>query len=250
MKIPFKDITFTIPVRIDSPDRMHNITYILQYLTNNFDTNILVYENGPVKQLNLDSNIDYVYEQNNGAFHRTKYLNKMAKMAKTRFIANYDCDVFFPVKQLVKAYDLLQSNEVNCIYPYDGLFVNINRNVLNDFSNFDPVTLDPMKYHNFGKQSMGGALLWSREAFIEGGMENEKFISWGAEDWERFRRFTKLGYIIGRVKGPLYHIDHSRKQDSNESNPYYQQNVLEFQKVDGMTGAQLREYIKTWPWLS
>ena len=111
-------------------------------------------------------------------------------------------------------------------------------------------TLNPEDYPNFGKSSMGGALFLNRQVFIDSGMENEYFISWGAEDWERFRRFVKLGYRVGRVKGPLFHIDHARKQDSNENNPYYQRNVAEYQKVDTLSVEQLKEYIKTWPWLS
>ena len=46
MKHDLKDITFTIPVRIDSKDRFDNIHYIIDYLTANFDTNIIVFENG------------------------------------------------------------------------------------------------------------------------------------------------------------------------------------------------------------
>jgi predicted glycosyltransferase involved in capsule biosynthesis len=176
----------------------------------------------------------------------------MAKLAKTDYIANYDCDVIFPVKQILKAHSLLKDNKVDFVYPYDGLFVNITKHVLdNEITNFnfDPVNLDPEKYQNFGRNSMGGALLWNKKAFIDGGMENEKFVSWGCEDWERFHRFTKLGYRVGRIKGPLYHISHSRTQDSNESNPFYQHNVVEFQKIDKMDATDLKEYMKTWPWL-
>jgi predicted glycosyltransferase involved in capsule biosynthesis len=253
MKHDLKDITFTIPVRIDSQDRINNINYILDYIFTNFDTNVIVFENGPKQVLQLEKeNLTYQYTQGNGPFHRTKYLNDMAKLAKTDYIANYDCDVIFPVKQILKAHSLLKDNKVDFVYPYDGLFVNITKHVLdNEITNFnfDPVNLDPEKYQNFGRNSMGGALLWNKKAFIDGGMENEKFVSWGCEDWERFHRFTKLGYRVGRIKGPLYHISHSRTQDSNESNPFYQHNVVEFQKIDKMDATDLKEYMKTWPWL-
>ena len=162
-------------------------------------------------------------------------------------------NVTFPVKQVLKAYNLLQENAVDFIYPYDGLVVNIVRATLDsEITNFnmDPAGLNPERYQNFGRNSMGGALFWNKKSFIEGGMENEKFVSWGCEDWERFHRFTKLGYRVGRVKGPLYHISHSRTQESNETNPFYQQNLVEFQKVDKMNKDVLKEYVKTWPWLS
>ena len=250
MKYDLTDITFTIPVRIDSHQRHDNLNYILNYLKNNFETNIIVYENGPAQKVFLDKSVEYTFTVNNGSFHRTKYLNDMAKAAKTTFIANYDCDVFFPVKQVVKAYTLLKENKIDFIYPYDGLFVNIKREYIDkEVKNYDPSNLNSNLLPNFGKSSMGGALFWNKNTFVQGGMENEKFISWGCEDWERYHRFTKLGYRVGRVKGPLYHIDHTRTQESNESNPYYQQNLIEFQKIDKMDSNQLKEYIKTWPWL-
>lgn len=253
MKHNLKDVTFTIPVRIDSQDRVNNINYILDYIYTNFDTNVIIFENGPKQVLQLKKeNLIYRYTQDNSPFHRTKYLNDMAKLAKTDYIANYDCDVIFPVKQVLKAYSLLKDNKVDFVYPYDGLFVNITKHALdNEITNFnfDPVDLNPEKYQNFGKNSMGGALFWNKKAFIDGGMENEKFVSWGCEDWERFHRFTKLGYKVGRIKGPLYHINHSRTQDSNENNPFYPQNLAEFQKIDKMDVSSLKEYMKTWPWL-
>ena len=255
MKFNLKDITFTIPVRIDSIDRQENLTCIINHLLA-YDTNIIIYENGPnAGKINYPhKDVKIVSEVEDGPFHRTKYLNKLAKLATTKFIANYDCDVLFPRKQVLKAYKLLQENEVDMIYPYGGLFVNIPRTLLKTpgmevYEKASVDTLSSNDYPNFGSNSMGGAVFYNRQAFIDGGMENEYFISWGAEDWERYRRFVKLGYRVGRVKGALFHIDHSRKQDSNESNPFYKRNVLEFQKVDTMSAEQLKEYVKTWPWL-
>lgn len=256
MKKDLSEITFTIPVRIDSTDRKENLICIINYLLQGGATNIIIYENGPEinKFVYDDKRVKIIREVNNGPFHRTQYLNKMAKLATTKLIANYDCDVMFPYKQLHKAYDILLNDEADIVFPYDGLFVNIPRILLKDRTSCvheaNVEELNPNDYPNFGKNSMGGALFWKRDVFVKGGMENENFISWGAEDWERVRRFTKLGYRFGRVKGPLYHIDHSRTQDSNESNPYYQRNVTEFQKVDAMSKEQLESYIKTWPWLS
>jgi len=255
MKRNIPNITFTIPVRIDTKDRYENLICIINYLLTAGATNIIIYENGPeINKFVYDHKfVKIVREQNNGPFHRTKYLNKMAKLATTDFIANYDCDVMFPLKQVYKAYDILANDEADIVFPYDGLFVNIPRSLLRPgsevYENASVESLNPNDYPNFGKNSMGGAIFWKKKVFIDGGMENENFISWGAEDWERVRRFTKLGYRFGRVKGPLYHINHSRTQESSEANPYYQKNVVEFQKIDRMNKEELQEYIKTWPWL-
>jgi len=248
MKIDLKDVTFTLPVRIDSEDRKFNIDYTINYLLTNFDTNVIVYESGPKQLFENKHGVMHAFEENNGPFHRTRYLNKMARIAQTKFVSNYDCDVLFPVKQVVKAVNLLRKNEVDYCYPYSGLFVNIPKDALNNEYNVDG--LDPTKYPNFGNNSVGGAVIWNKDVFIAGGMENENFISWGAEDWERMRRFLALGYRPGRVNGPLYHINHSRNNDSSESNPFYTKNTQEYNRIVNMTKDVLLKEIKTWPWLS
>jgi hypothetical protein len=234
MKPNLQQITFNIPVRIDSQDRLDNLNYSVEFLLRHFDTNVIVYENGPEPRYPNRNKVKHIFEQNNGPFHRTKYLNIMARLSTTPYIANYDCDVVFPTKQVVKAYQVLQNGESDAIYPYDGYFVDLPRDLI--------VT-------NFGKGSMGGAIFWNKKVFMDGGMENEYCVSWGCEDWERAKRFAKLGYRVSRVKGPLFHIHHGRGADSDERNPHYENNVVEFKKVDGMTKEQLAEYVKTWPWL-
>ena len=80
-------------------------------------------------------------------------------------------------------------------------------------------------------------------------MENEYFLSWGYEDNERFARFKKLDYKVGRLPGPLYHMWHERGTDSNFSNPFIKNNERELQKIYGLQKNDLISYISTWPWL-
>lgn len=250
MAANLKQMTFMIPVRIDSPDRHNNINYVVEFLIRNFDSNIIVYENGPVPTYENKHRVQHIFEHNHGPFHRTRYLNIMTRMATTDLVANYDCDVIFPLKQITRAYQILQLGEADAVFPYDGYFVNIMRyQLLSKAPNYNVDHLNPDEYANFGKSSMGGALFWNKKKLIAGGMENENFVSWGCEDWERIKRFSKLGFCIGRVKGPLYHINHARSVDSDERNPFYNKNVAEFQKIENMPAEGLREYIKTWPWL-
>ena len=84
-------------------------------------------------------------------------------------------------------------------------------------------------------------------------MENEKFIGWGYEDNELIERFTKLDYKIGRVPGPLYHLDHPRKSVSSYNslkkmfgyfkNPILKNNKREFKKVKSMSKKELLKYV-------
>jgi hypothetical protein len=95
----------------------------------------------------------------------------------------------------------------------------------------------------------GGSVFWNRQKFIEVGMENENFLSWGPEDQERVERCMKLGYKWARVQGPLYHLEHARLQNSGDGHRFAKQNDEEFEKVKRFSPDELRSYIKGWSWI-
>jgi predicted glycosyltransferase involved in capsule biosynthesis len=84
----------------------------------------------------------------------------------------------------------------------------------------------------------------NKQAFVDCGMENEFFVTWGLEDIERVIRWRKLDKTIGRVSGDLYHLDHE-----TYSNTASDDNKKEYDKVKNMSKDQLAEYMKTWEWL-
>ena len=249
MKIPLPNLTFNIPVRIDSADREQNLDYTVEYLLRNFDCNIVVYENGPMPIYKNKNKVKHIFEQNNGPFHRTKYLNILARCSNTKLIANHDCDVLLDTSQISKAYFILQTGGADYVHPYDGYFVNIPRRVLNvRMQNYNIPGINVAEHTNLGKGNLGGSVFWSKQVFFECGGENEKFVSWGFEDWERYVRVTKLGYNVARAPGPLFHMDHPRGPESGDTNPFYQDNSKEYDSIKNMTPDEIRQYIKTWAW--
>ena len=248
-KIPLKDVTFTIPVFFDHPDRKKNMDLSICLLQHYFDTNIILMEN---KSLGFGYMSAYVqYERcDHGVFHRTRMLNDMAKLAKTKYIVNWDADVVLPPMQIFQAVEKLRSG-IDMVYPYDGTFARVPRvpyfKQLEsglDIGLLSAITFKGM-YEN-DKKSFGGAVMWNLEAFLKAGGENENFISFGAEDYERYERAEKLGYKIERVHGALFHIDHWVGVNSSTRNPYFNHNRVEFEKVKAMSKEELQEYIKSW----
>ncbi len=106
----------------------------------------------------------------------------------------------------------------------------------------------PFKHREAEHNSVGGAVMFNKESFVDGGMENEYFISFGPEDCERHDRFKTLGYDIRRVGGPLYHMNHHVGENSSPRNPHFRANVDEQEKIHNMAREELRAYIDTWPW--
>lgn len=252
-RIDLTDVTFTIPVKFDHQHRIENLELTVQFLQKHFDTNIMVMEmdNTPHFQ-GFANRVDYVFEQNpSNKFERTRMLNKMAIRSKTPIIANWDADVLIDPDQILKAVQAIREKKAVGVYPYDGRFYRASRgNYAPTLKSLDLFLLKCLPYPKIQDEqiSVGGAILWDKQSFIEGGMENQNMISYGPEDYERFERFKKLGYKLARVKGPLYHIDHYVGPDSSDRHSDFKNNEKEYFKIKSMSQEELKQYVSTWQW--
>lgn len=237
-----EDTTFIIPVSYDHDDRVDNLNLITKNIINNFETNINIIEQGGIKFVYTS---DFAVYRNSkySEFHRTKMINDCAKFITTPYIVNYDADILLNPVQIWYSVQLLRQGK-DIVYPYDGTFNHINRSSIPYLSN-NLYYLIGKQYPN-AKESFGGAIFMNRESFLNAGGENEKFISFGPEDAERYHRFIKLGLGVVRIKGAIYHLDHYRGINSSKSNPFITANRIEWHKVRNMSKEELIEYIKTW----
>ena len=95
---------------------------------------------------------------------------------------------------------------------------------------------------NIHTSDFGWAQFFKRRVYIEGGMENENFKAYAPEDKERFFRFNKLGYKVGRINDYVYHLEHARGENSWFSNPHMQSNMSEWEKIQSMSKNNLLQY--------
>ena len=172
----------------------------------------------------------------------------MTRLCQTDIIVNYDVDVVFPINQYIEARKRIKEGSTMC-FPYSGKFYDIPVKFFNHVTG-DTLTDIPLNQCTlFNPNSVGGAFFFHKGRYGEIGWENENFVSWGHEDWERIVRVEKMDYEMCRVEGILYHLTHSRTSNSSDKNPYYQFNGQEFHKIKNMGKEQLGNYIKTWGWL-
>lgn len=234
-KIPL-DASFLIPVQYDHSDRLENFKLTTEFLKD-FDCEVLVGENNGDK---FGTKIHF-----EGKFHRTKMLNALARKASKGIIVLFDADVIIPPMQLFLACEATK-NGFDVVYPYDGRFARVPRKWYQtifkhlDIGILSSHTFEGMRGHDL--MSVGGAIVFNKKSYFEGGGENENFVSYAPEDKEIFERFTRLGYSIKRVKGALYHLDHFIGLDSYIHHEDYQANEAEYHKVKNMTKDDLRKY--------
>lgn len=253
-RIDLQDVSFLIPVMVDSQDRLNNLFTIVRYLNKYFKSKILVYEYGVtpfIEKEALPACVEHIFEYGNDAIFNHALANKkLIDKSGTPFIAIYDTDVVFSVLQIIEAINLLRNKEADMVYPYDGRFVNIDPLAAVIFSKFlfdDFLCSNANKFPVSTCRSFGGCVFLNKEKYKEAGGENLVFKSWGPEDIERYQRMKILGYKIKRIDGLLFHLHHQRNFNSSYvSNGSRMAFMEEYINIFNMKKNELHDYVSQW----
>ena len=247
MRTDLSKATFIIPIRIESDDRMRNVITSLAFLLENFETNIIVKEvdSRSIFQEDVLPILNDICNVPVDLVHIFEKSHEMIMEAKTEIVVNYDCDVILPIESYVLSYTGIMEGIYDVVYPYgSGLYqkkvaatdITVSKFLeTGDYEFLDAVSEE-------STSDFGWAQFFRRQVYIDGGMENENFEAYAPEDKERFYRFTKLGYRVGRLNKPVYHLEHARGENSWFSNPHMESNMSEWNKIQGMDREQLLEY--------
>ena len=284
--IDLSNVTFIIPLRIESGDRLRNIILSTSFLLKTFDCKVIILENGEdsnftrwalpqIRKIAPTENLNYHFQRSlSNDFHRTKLLNQMIMMTTTDIVVNYDSDIILPISSYVEAKRLIDNKEAHLVYPYrfgekgerkvviDHSCVDEdNLNKLFDFplvrkfiSEFKPEVLDEsymyaQNVNGIGWAEYGMCQFFNTQAYKDGYLENEGFIAYAPEDVERHFRWSMLGYDIKRVDNHAYHLEHMRTENSWFNNPRMQQNNDLWDYLKNLTKQEIEEYYKKQPYL-
>lgn len=255
-KVDFKDVTFLIPIRIDSIMRLENLLMVTDFINSYLDTNILVleasnYNNGLIDKL-IGSSVQVLWREDfDPVFHRTFYINEMVKKCETKYVGVWDADVIIPVEQIDHALKELRNGSVDFVIPFDQFLDTsyIIRERYLKLRDIEILRKNEKKmlslYEN--PKPVGGAFIVNRKIYSEAGMENEKFYGWGIEDGERINRLITLGTNYKHIQGKLYHLTHERGSNSQiQSQVERNQKSREFSRNRSMSAEQLLREIKSW----
>ena len=269
--------TFIIPVKLESPDRIRNFITLITFLIENFDVNIYVKEVDTISKVEkclpiIKDTLGLQWETSpwdrlprfrhdfecseDSLFHRQKVLNEMLDNCTTEIVVNYDVDAILPIESYLSAYQGIMDGVFDVVYPYgDGMYqkqVTItteeSRKWIIDLieENKECTTEKHIKFlddrSKLHTSDFGWIQFFRRSTYIEGGMENENFKAYAPEDKERYYRYTTLGYTVGRIENYVYHLEHSRGENSWFTNPYMQDNLDEWEKIQKMDKKELLDY--------
>jgi hypothetical protein len=255
-----KDLTYILPTRIESEDRLKNIITSVTYLLKNFpEAKVIVKEVSEratfkfdavpqiKKYVNID-NLQYIFEESTDSlFHKTRILNDLILMSDTNIVCSHDVDVIYPVSSHQKAYQLIKEDQFDVIYPYGcGVYqyqVDYPMEVFNSFlsSEFDMNVIQNLCRTE--SSTIGWTQFYNRAKVISGGLWNENFLSWGAEDCEFYFRFNSLGYRVGRVNDWIWHFEHGRTHNSHYHNPKFMDNHNLWQWMRNQNKETIIQYL-------
>jgi hypothetical protein len=197
--------------------------------------------------------------EDDAPFHRTKYLNKMISSATTPFVCSHDADVIIPTDSIDRSLYYMEKLNADVVYPYGhAINGNFQRRIFlgaSGMQDCEAMTSQTLQNNFHGMITGKNVIEWSaaygqsifvRTSFYKSvGGENEQFLSWGAEDVERYVRFMRFGGRVARLAESLIaHLEHPRGQDSSPSNPSFDDNELLWYEIQRMTTAQLCDYYK------
>jgi hypothetical protein len=127
--------TFCIPVKIDSPDRERNLSYLLKHLISNNFRNILICEIDNSSKLDVikksfDFNHIFVKIGLADYNHKCRSVNRMLDIASTDIVCIHDVDCLIPIPQIQSAMNSMANNDFT--YPYGGEFFNVPGHLINE----------------------------------------------------------------------------------------------------------------------
>jgi predicted glycosyltransferase involved in capsule biosynthesis len=198
-----------------------------------------------VKKASRQIEYHFVMDKN-PIFQHTLYLNYLYNLVKTPIIAGCDTDALVPPEQIIETVEQIEQRKAVMGLPYNGYMLltnpsdieryEITRNLKSLIENEENM---PSMY---GSLSVGGTFIVDREKYLQSGGENEYFLGWGPEDFERVKRIEILfsQQSVYRVAGCLFHLWHPRLLNSWYANVEYEKRgKQEYLKVCGMSTMEL-----------
>jgi hypothetical protein len=251
-RIVLDDVSFIIPVRIDTADRLANVKALCRQLTNTYTCKVLIGCEDPDSLRSvLPSEVEVIRVVGNPdhPFHMNRVTNEVAKCATTPIRVHLDTDSLIPPEQLLEAVRIIRDGEADLVFPF-SFAIGVPQGERTSFSTGQ---LNIERIENPRPMvgvPTGLSQIWNGDSFAQAGTENEFMIGWAPEDAERVIRIQKLGMRISRVVGPIFHMDHENVAGRDAQSEFHEVSQTELERIDNLSHEELVADIASWPWLN
>jgi len=130
-KTDLRDVTFLLPLRIDSRERKENADALIRFTFRHFKTSFIALEADATRKYSPEyepEGFHYTFiEDPDEIFRKTKWINRLISMDDTPFIAVWDDDAIVSPEQIILTAERLQTEQVVMSLPYDGRFYSYDK---------------------------------------------------------------------------------------------------------------------------
>lgn len=253
------DLSFIIPIRVDSEDRIINCLTIMRFIARHFPQSEvqLIEQDAEIRTARITAafpSIRHDFELNPSWFSKSRAVNKGVALSTKPLICMCDTDILLHPDAIRQACAMLRVRAGTVVIPHNRIFVDVSGAMRAQISeSLDMETYGRVRRFSDAPQHAdmtvrdcnGGIFLAAKETLQLTGGLNRKMISYGWEDTEFIRRLDKLGYytfMLGEFN--LVHLNHYRGTDS-QINQMFDINHAEFNKINAMHRIELEQYVET-----
>jgi len=243
------NLTFILPVGIETQDRYRNFLFTINYLINICpEANFIIHEMGDT---NYSENINHTKIKKiftktlkiDEKFYKTWCINRAIEQSTTNVICIYDVDVLIPLKSIEKSIQYI-FNGYDMVLPYSyGAYQKqiLNYNECEQF--MKSLNFDDFKTIKSNNSFYGHVQFFNKSSYMQVGCENEEMIGWGPEDQEKLFKMHALGYKIKYLEDAyVWHIEHSRLNPTPWMSEIHSKNMEIFEKIKNMSVCERKDY--------
>ena len=127
------NLTFLMPCRIESEDRLKNIITSISYLLYHFPECKIIVKEHDIQSIFEEKVLPYITQlfgkkpetlthifeyDPDSFFHKTRILNDLLLESKTEIVYNYDVDHLLPISSYHTAYNMISQHGFDAVYCY------------------------------------------------------------------------------------------------------------------------------------
>jgi hypothetical protein len=221
-KTDLSDVTFVVPLRIDSPERKANIDTLVKYTFRNFSTKFIILEADSERRYFPETDQEgfrYEFiEDKDEVFHRTLWINRLLNLSDTPVVGIWDADAIAPPEQIVEAVIGVRTNAAVLCLPYDGRFYACDRISCDLFKKLLNIEILSRRQSVMNIMdcyySVGGVFIANKNTYLTIIGENENFFGREVKDPKRVKQTDLVSLPKYYSYGPLFQLSHPISRNS------------------------------------
>lgn len=237
--------SFIVSFRDDGRGRWDNLLAVLNWYSGLTDTELLLVEQDERTRIDsscLPESVNHLFIYNPGSFNKSWAFNVGAMRARGTVLGIVDADLLVEAAVIQECFEQCHA-EFQAVNPY-AVLVDLDRERTNLFQRTSRLSTkgeDTLNRDYKGEYLCfcGGLYVVRKDAYLEVGGRDERFLGWGGEDDAMSVKLELLGNIAVNRSAVAYHLFHDPTLMGPGSRLLYRKNLALLEEYRRMTKTEL-----------